>query len=217
MKDKLVRLCSIALALLLSAGWFAFAQRTDLIARDRIEAQIGSGGESAPASVSYHFVSTPDLPDPAGAAACVPCHGESPHKKASFSRAFLNLHGPRLDCMACHLEEKKRRPTRLGWFESTPAGLKGSSGDNMKAFLAPYVDGPGGREIFHGRSNGPAAEVSDEGKHRMDFDEPRCSSCHSGKGLAKLEGYEGEALARLGKLDRITRFAEGQVFYYPRF
>jgi hypothetical protein len=119
--------------------------------------------------------------------------------------------------MVCHLEEERRRPTRLGWFESTPAGLKESSGDSMTAFLAPYADGPDEREIFHGRSNGLAAEVSDEGKHLMDFDKPLCSSCHSDRAPARLDGYEGEALARMGKLDRITRFAEGRVFYYPRF
>ena len=214
MKNRLVRLCSIALAILLSAGWFAFAQRTDLGAR---ESRIEPPGRSAPSPVPYHFVSASGLPAPARAAACLRCHGVIPHKKSSFSRAFLNFHAPRLDCMVCHLKEKKRTPTRLAWFESTPAGLKASSGDNMTAFLAPYVEGPDGREIISGRSNGPASEVSDEGKHRMDFDKPRCVSCHSAKNLTRLEGYEGEALARLGRLDNITRFSEGKLFYYPRF
>jgi hypothetical protein len=215
MIDKLARLCSVGLVLLLAAGWLAFGQLTNLMAPNRSELE----GETATAPASYHSVTAPEIITSNGTTACGPCHRTYPHAKNALSKSFLNLHSPRLDCMVCHLEKSKKRPSRLGWFEWSLAGAKQSSAENMKAFLAPYIDDAGGRETFESRSGKMTAGFSDKEKHVIYTIDPPCTACHSSGGISIFmdAGYDGDTAERLVKMEHITKFAEGKTFYYPRF
>ena len=231
MKDRLIRLCSLALALSLTAGWLLLGSRGGIGYPDSYaNPHPGAGespaavsaGETGEAALSYHFdpASSPALPPIP--TVCSSCHGDYAHTKAVFSRPFLNAHAARLDCMVCHLDAGTKRSSRLGWFEISPDGSTPSAGTNMNAFLARYTkkkDEAGDMKVWDSsQKNSPANKIVDE-KHRATFDNPPCSDCHSAQGLAaiKKQGYDGQHLERLGKMENIMAFSQGKVFYYPRF
>jgi hypothetical protein len=201
--------------LLLAAGWLAFGQETDLMAPDRNEV----GGEATAEPATYHSIKPAAMISSNEATTCAPCHRPNPHAKKVFAKSFLNLHSPRLDCMVCHLEKSTKRATRLGWFEWSLAGVEPGTIENAKAFLAPYIDDAGGREVFESRSGKMAAGFSEKEKHAMYSIDPPCTTCHSSEGPAIFTdaGYDREAAERLAKMERISRYAEGKTFYYPRY
>lgn len=215
MTDKLARLCSLGLALALIAGWLGFGYRARLVYPPQDE----PSAQTAPAPASYHSAPAPDPLSSPKTTACSSCHGDYPHKRTAFTKAFLNLHVARLDCMACHVDPKKKSETRLGWFESSPTGPKKSSGENMAAFLTRHTEKSGKHVILESRSKEAPANIVSDGKHQFGFDKPSCSACHSSGGLSNLKdaGYNGESLAKPGKLENIVSFTEGKVFFYPRF
>lgn len=215
MMNKVVRLCSLCLALTLATGWFVFGRLTDVVSPPL----RGSTEKAAVLSGPYHVTLAPEFVELARAAACLPCHKDHPHKENTFSRAFLNLHAQRLDCLTCHLEKGKRRVAQLGWFELSSTGPNESSADNMNAFVAPYIPADGRREVYESRSGRMAVKVSAEGKHLDNLDSLRCSTCHSSSSPSILRdlGYGGNALERLEKLEYIAKFDEGKEFYYTRF
>jgi hypothetical protein len=215
MMNKAVRLSSLFLALTLTAGWLVFGNSTDVVSPPlRFSAE-----KEATLSGPYHGKPAPDFVGPAEAAACLPCHKDHPHKENTFSRAFLNLHAQRLDCLACHLEKGKRRAARLGWFELSLAGPNESSFKSANAFVAPYIPADSRHEVYESRSGQMVIEVSAEGKHLDDLDALRCSTCHSSSSPSILKdlGYGDDALERLVNLEYISKFDEGKEFYYTRF
>jgi hypothetical protein len=215
MMNKAVRLCSLCLALILFAGWFVFGKFTDVVSPPSKLPTEKAASFSGP----YHGKLLLDFVEPAQATGCVPCHKDHPHEKNTFSRAFLNLHGQRLDCLTCHLTKESRRTARLGWFELSPTGLKESSVNSTNAFVAPHILADNRSEVRESRSGRVVVRVSAEGNHLDDLDSLRCSFCHSSSNPSILLelGYDGVALERLVNLEYIAKFDEGKEFYYTRF
>jgi len=192
-----------------------FGHRTRLVNPPAIEPP----GWGASKFLSYHHVSSPALPMAVDSPACHPCHGKYPHKKTSYTRAFLNMHSRRLGCLACHLETKGSDKSNLGWFILGPAGPAESSKENMQAVLRPYVERESERVALEISSRDASAGISQRGRHEVTFASPRCSYCHSGVGIERLRhaDYSQKELEAIGRLDHIISFTRGKEFYYPRF
>lgn len=115
-----------------------------------------AGGEGGQAGAVFHSASpeSPEFRDPVCQAAA--CHDPFPHRKNRGQAAFLNMHRPYADCLACHGKDAKAL-----W------SAKGESGSG-KGKVGYSSDGRG-TERHEGM--GPAVA---------------CRSCHSAEGRQVL-------------------------------
>ena len=143
------------------------------------------------------------IPAPAGPASwCAECHPGPPHPGAGVSRAMLNEHAGRMDCLLCHWSAAGGSRPAPAW--QVQAGAT--------AFLAVLPRERSSKEQL-------AALRSAAMAGRRCFERgPACAGCHRPGGIGAL-ARPGSTPARVTALERLENYftlAPGEKWYFPR-
>ncbi len=150
------------------------------------------------------------------------CHTDYPHKKNLKARAFYNMHSYKISCLSCHIEAKKVKNIKFGWFDEK--GNFRAVGKNLKnALIAPYVMRDGYEKHIEGAITDEVQSHDDLKKVLAGFKisiskstKMNCNSCHKQKGKLYFDlpslGYSEDKIKALRDSDEAKMF-DG-IFYY---
>lgn len=133
---------------------------------------------------------------------CQTCHGLLPHQKNEISRAFLNQHSQRIDCLTCHYQNRAV-PLVYAWLEQGSRDQQDTKINNKKDVpkISPFyqkqalslaADHPFSKQIVQ---QWDKADLHQKLRLQQRIHQPlkisdkkiQCADCHHKKGLLDLQ------------------------------